>query len=148
MLLRPVADPWPFADASRATPALVQALDLLEAAAEGRAVEPSAALPAWDLIEQHVAEGRAPCGIPAFTSPEHPALTQLGLCVHARADDDLTVHEFGHALAALAMGFTPTVRPASVDYGTAPPDMEVIIALAGPLVSLITGVLFLILCVP
>ena len=56
----------------------------------------------------------------------------------------LTVHEFGHALAALALGFTPTVRPASVDYGTAPPDMEVIIALAGPFVSLMTGVLFLI----
>jgi hypothetical protein len=56
----------------------------------------------------------------------------------------ITVHEFGHALAALAMGFTPTVHPASVNYGTAPPDMEVIIALAGPFVSLITGVLLLI----
>jgi hypothetical protein len=55
-----------------------------------------------------------------------------------------TLHEFGHALPALALGFTPTVRLASVEYGTAPPDMEVIIALAGPFVSLITGVLFLI----
>jgi hypothetical protein len=56
----------------------------------------------------------------------------------------LTIHEFGHALAALAMGFTPTVRPASVDYGTAPPDVQVIVALAGPFVSLTTGILFLI----
>jgi hypothetical protein len=56
----------------------------------------------------------------------------------------ITVHEFGHAFAALALGFTPTVRPASVDYGTAPPSMEVIIALAGPFVSLVTGVLLLI----
>jgi chromosome segregation and condensation protein ScpB len=52
VLLRPVADPWPFADASSSAPTLVQALDLLEAAAEGRAVEPSAAHAAWDLIEQ------------------------------------------------------------------------------------------------
>jgi hypothetical protein len=56
----------------------------------------------------------------------------------------ITVHEFGHAVAALALGFTPTVRTASVDYGSAPPNVEVVVALAGPLVSLVTGVLFLI----
>jgi hypothetical protein len=57
VFLRPVADPWPFADASVAAPALVQALDLLEVAVEGRAVDQSASLAAWDLIEQHAAVG-------------------------------------------------------------------------------------------
>jgi hypothetical protein len=55
----------------------------------------------------------------------------------------ITVHEFGHAAAALALGFHPMVRPFSVEYGTAPTDVQVITALAGPFVSLITGVVLL-----
>jgi chromosome segregation and condensation protein ScpB len=57
VILRPVADAWPFADLSAAAPALVQVLDLLEVAVEGRAVDASAALAAWGLIEQHAAGG-------------------------------------------------------------------------------------------
>jgi hypothetical protein len=57
VFLRPVTDPWPFADDLAAAPALVLALDLLEVAVEGRAVDQSLALAAWDLIEQHAAVG-------------------------------------------------------------------------------------------
>jgi hypothetical protein len=55
-----------------------------------------------------------------------------------------TVHEFGHALAALSFGLQPTVRPFSVDYQGATRNVEVIIALTGPFVSLISGIVFLI----
>ena len=55
----------------------------------------------------------------------------------------ITVHEFGHALTALGLGLTPTVRPSSVDYGSPPPDIQVVTALAGPLVSLVTGLVLL-----
>ena len=55
VLLRPVADPWPFPEAPAPVPALVQALDLLEAALDGQVVDRSQAACAWDLIEQHAA---------------------------------------------------------------------------------------------
>ena len=55
ILLRPVVDPWPFAERPAVAPDLVQALDVLELAAEGRPVDPSAARAAWDLLEQHAA---------------------------------------------------------------------------------------------
>jgi hypothetical protein len=39
VLLRPVTDPWPFADGAAAVPRLVHALDLLELAADGRILD-------------------------------------------------------------------------------------------------------------
>jgi hypothetical protein len=56
MLLRPVADPWPFPDGTVAVPRLVHALDLLELATEGHAVDPSQARAAWELLAQHAAQ--------------------------------------------------------------------------------------------
>lgn len=55
VLLRPVADPWPFPEAPAPVPDLVQALDLLEAALDGQVVDRSQAQAAWDLIERHAA---------------------------------------------------------------------------------------------
>jgi hypothetical protein len=55
----------------------------------------------------------------------------------------ITVHEFGHALTALAVGLRPTVRPFSIDYTGGSTDQVVVVALAGPAVSLVTGILFL-----
>ena len=47
VLLRPVIEPWPFAQQPAVAPDLVQALDLLELAAEGRPVDPSLAQAVW-----------------------------------------------------------------------------------------------------
>jgi chromosome segregation and condensation protein ScpB len=55
ILLRPVVDPWPFPDMAVKPPTLIQALDLLELAADGRSVDVAAAAAAWELIEQHAA---------------------------------------------------------------------------------------------
>jgi len=55
ILLRPVVDPWPFAERPATAPDLVQAVDLLELVAEARPVDPSLARAAWGLIEQHAA---------------------------------------------------------------------------------------------
>jgi hypothetical protein len=56
----------------------------------------------------------------------------------------ITAHEFGHALAGVAQGLQPTVYPNQVTYrieGTS--AQRVITALAGPVVSLLIGVLVL-----
>lgn len=53
-------------------------------------------------------------------------------------------HESGHAMAALAYGLSPTLSSFSVDV-TEPttPQQEIVIALAGPLVSLVMGLVVL-----
>jgi chromosome segregation and condensation protein ScpB len=56
VLLRPVTDPWPFADGAAAFPRLVHALDLLELAADGRLLDTPHVYAAWDVIEQHAAQ--------------------------------------------------------------------------------------------
>jgi chromosome segregation and condensation protein ScpB len=56
ILLRPVAHPWPFSDGAVEPPTVVQALDLLELAAEGYAIDPVPAREAWELLEQHAAQ--------------------------------------------------------------------------------------------
>ena len=56
VLLRPVTDPWPFADGAAAVPRLVHALDLLELAADGGILESPQVYAAWELIEQHAAQ--------------------------------------------------------------------------------------------
>ena len=57
VLLRPVTDPWPFADGAALVPRLVHALDLLELAADGRILDTPQVYAAWVLIEQHAAQG-------------------------------------------------------------------------------------------
>jgi len=53
-------------------------------------------------------------------------------------------HESGHALAALANGLTPTLSSFSVDVAEpTTPQQEIVIALAGPLVSLVMGLVVL-----
>jgi hypothetical protein len=54
-----------------------------------------------------------------------------------------TVHELGHAIAAISFGLHPVVRPFSVDYGTATKTQNIVILLAGPFVSLVLGMIFL-----
>jgi hypothetical protein len=51
-----------------------------------------------------------------------------------------TAHEFGHALAALALHAHPVVHPFSVDPGVHSNHDHLITALAGPLVSLVLGI--------
>jgi hypothetical protein len=53
------------------------------------------------------------------------------------------IHEFGHALAAISFGLHPVVRPFSVDYGISTNTQNIVIELTGPLVSLLSGFLFL-----
>jgi hypothetical protein len=60
----------------------------------------------------------------------------------------ITLHEFGHATAALAMGARPLVYPFSVDPGVDTDAQHLITALAGPAVSLLVGVLALTLPSP
>jgi hypothetical protein len=55
----------------------------------------------------------------------------------------IMIHEFGHALAAISFGLHPIVRPFSVDSGTATNVQNIVIDLAGPLVSLVSGLLIL-----
>lgn len=55
----------------------------------------------------------------------------------------VTVHELGHAVAALAQGHHPVLRPFSVDTGATPGAQRVVTAAAGPLLSLVTGLLAL-----
>ena len=55
----------------------------------------------------------------------------------------IMIHESGHALAAILFGLHPVVRPFSVDYATATDVQNIITALTGPLVSLVSGALIL-----
>jgi chromosome segregation and condensation protein ScpB len=55
ILLRPVVDPWPFPEMAVKPPKLVQALDLVELAAEGQALDVTGAAAAWELVQQHAA---------------------------------------------------------------------------------------------
>jgi len=55
----------------------------------------------------------------------------------------ILIHEFGHALAAIWFGLHPVVRPFSVDYGPATKVQNIVIDVAGPLVSLVSGWLIL-----
>ncbi|MBA2699734.1 MAG: M50 family metallopeptidase [Nocardioidaceae bacterium] len=51
----------------------------------------------------------------------------------------ITVHEFGHAVAALLVGVDPTVYPFSVAADGGSDHDQAFIALAGPVVSLVVG---------
>jgi hypothetical protein len=55
----------------------------------------------------------------------------------------ITLHEFGHAFAALALGHHPIVHPFSVQTNVFGASQGVIAALAGPILSLGIGLLFL-----
>lgn len=55
----------------------------------------------------------------------------------------LTIHEFGHAVAALVLGFHPVVHPFSVDTNVITNQQNIITLLTGPIVSLVVGFLFL-----
>jgi hypothetical protein len=57
----------------------------------------------------------------------------------------IMIHEFGHALAAISFGLHPVVRPFSVTYDTATNAQNIVIDLAGPLVSLVSGLLILVI---
>jgi hypothetical protein len=59
-----------------------------------------------------------------------------------------TIHEFGHALAALLLGLHPIVRPFSGSPGSSNNVDNVVTELAGPLVSLVTGAFILMLPSP
>ncbi len=52
----------------------------------------------------------------------------------------ITVHELGHAVASLAQGNDPVMFGFSVDSRTATDRQQVLTALAGPLLSLLTGI--------
>ena len=54
-----------------------------------------------------------------------------------------TLHELGHAAAAISFGLHPVVRPFSVEYGTATKTQNIVTLLAGPFVSLVLGMMFL-----
>ncbi len=54
-----------------------------------------------------------------------------------------TLHELGHAAAAISFGYHPIVRPFSVDYGPATKTQNIVILLTGPFVSLVLGMIFL-----
>ena len=47
----------------------------------------------------------------------------------------ISVHEFGHAVAARGLGLQPTLYANRVEYGSASAEQQLIIALAGPIVS-------------
>jgi hypothetical protein len=51
----------------------------------------------------------------------------------------ITLHELAHAVAGLAMGLDPVMRPFSVDAGGVTPAQRAITAAAGPLFSLVSG---------
>lgn len=55
----------------------------------------------------------------------------------------ITLHELGHVVAALMQGHHPVLRPFSVDTGADPGAQRVVTAAAGPLLSLVTGLLVL-----
>lgn len=57
----------------------------------------------------------------------------------------ITWHEFGHALAALALGLSPTMHAFSVNIGATTSNQEIVTALAGPLLSLVTGLVLLVI---
>jgi hypothetical protein len=56
-----------------------------------------------------------------------------------------TIHEFGHAVAALALGAEPVVHPFSVDVGVSTDHDHLITALTGPVVTLLLGVVVVLL---
>lgn len=55
----------------------------------------------------------------------------------------ITIHEFGHAIAALVLGFHPVVHTFSVDTNVITNQQHVITLLSGPIVSLVLGLVFL-----
>lgn len=55
----------------------------------------------------------------------------------------ITLHELSHAVAALALGLSPVVRPFSVDTGGVTAAQHAITAAAGPLFSLVSGLVVL-----
>lgn len=55
----------------------------------------------------------------------------------------ITWHELGHALAAVALGLRPTLYPFSVDTRAVSDAQQVTTALAGPVLSLVTGAVLL-----
>jgi hypothetical protein len=57
----------------------------------------------------------------------------------------IMIHESGHALAAISFGLHPVVRPFSVDYAAATNAQNIATDLAGPLVSLVSGGLILVI---
>lgn len=52
---------------------------------------------------------------------------------------EITLHEFAHGFTALALGGEPTVYSGSMNSPTLSPAREFIIALAGPVFSLVSG---------
>ncbi len=57
----------------------------------------------------------------------------------------ITLHEFAHGFAALALGGEPTVYSGSENHATLSPTREILVALAGPVFSLISGFAVLVL---
>ncbi len=55
----------------------------------------------------------------------------------------LTIHEFGHALASLILGFRPVIHAFSVDTNVATNQQHIITQLTGPIISLVVGLFFL-----
>ena len=55
----------------------------------------------------------------------------------------ITVHELGHAVASVAQGNAPVMFGFSVDSRTATDRQQVVTALAGPVLSLLTGLVIL-----
>lgn len=84
----------------------------------------------------------------AATSPRHQTLTAnstLAFVLAAMVND--TAHEGAHAIAALALGITPTIGPFSVDFDDAGVSVahKVVVALAGPFFSLVMGLVLMVL---
>src|SRR2546421_12242750 len=55
----------------------------------------------------------------------------------------VTLHEFAHGLTALAFGVTPTVCAGHEPHAALSPGREAVVALAGPLFSLLSGLIVL-----
>ena len=91
-------------------------------------------MPGKERVEPDIAATRQRTILPLANSTIAFALALLVM---------ITVHELGHALAALAQGHDPILRPSSVDTGSAPGAEQVVTNAAGPLVSLVTGLLVL-----
>jgi hypothetical protein len=56
----------------------------------------------------------------------------------------ITLHEFAHGLTALAFGVKPTVYAAYETHPSLSPGREAVVALAGPLFSLVSGLIALV----
>jgi hypothetical protein len=57
----------------------------------------------------------------------------------------ITLHEFAHGIAALALGATPTIYAGHENNAPLSPARELLIALAGPVFSLLIGAIVLVL---